>query len=82
MHITMTAIDATVNDGKLKATNLTAKLRLFPDGTEVIILARQDFNIMAGSDHTRHQLSEAKKELAETKAEAAQLRAKEEAVRK
>lgn len=71
MHITTTAITGTIKKGELVTENA---LSLFPDGTEVIVLPRADFNLIAGSDHTRHQLAETKKELAATKAEAAQLR--------
>ena len=61
---TMTAIRGAVTKGVLEPQG---DLALFPDGTEVIIMARQDFNKIAGNDSARHQLSEAKQELANTR---------------
>ena len=52
---TMTAITGTIKNGELQTTK---DLALFPDGTEVIILSRADFNVIAGSDSARHQASD------------------------
>ena len=56
----MTAITGKIEKGKLK---LSASPSLFEDGTEVILLARLDFDIIAGSDSTRFQLQKAKEAL-------------------
>lgn len=74
---TMTAITGTVKNGELQTTK---DLALFPDGTEVIILSRADFNVIAGSDSARHQLVTMKQELTQSRAEALQLRTEREAI--
>ena len=64
MDIGVLAIRATIENGQI---NAFGDLKLFNDGTEVIILARTDWNRIAGSDSTRHQLSEALKEIEKLK---------------
>ena len=56
MNVGMTAIRGTINQGVLIPQ---ADLNLFADGTEVIVIAREDFNVIAGSDSTRFQLQQA-----------------------
>lgn len=56
----ITAITGTVIKGELKPT---ASLSLFPDGTDVIIIARADWDIIAGSDSTRSQLAKVREML-------------------
>lgn len=56
----MTAIPGKIEKGKLK---LSASPSLFADGTEVILLARADWDTIAGSDSTRHQLDQARERL-------------------
>jgi len=56
----MIAITGKIKKGKLE---LTADPSLFPEGAEVILLARNDWNTIAGSDSTRYQLEQARKQL-------------------
>ena len=62
----MTAITGTIKKGKLKPNG---DLTLFPDGTDVIVLARADWDNITGSDSTRHQLAQAKEALEAVKRE-------------
>ena len=55
--MTYTAIKTIINEGKVDAD-----LALF-NGKEVIIIAREDFNTIAGSDSTRFQLQQAQAEI-------------------
>ncbi len=57
-----TAITGKIKEGELMPT---ASLSLFPDGTEVIILSRADWNIIAGSDSTQSRLAQAENILQE-----------------
>ena len=55
--MTYNAIKTTVNEGKAETD-----LALF-NGQEVIILAKKDFDVIAGSDSARFQLEQALKEI-------------------
>ena len=69
MQSIMTAVTGTIEQGELKAD-----MSLFPDGTKVIVLSREDWNRWAGSDSARHQLEQKESELTQTRQ---QLTAKE-----
>jgi len=55
LHIQMTVIPGTIQKGELLTENA---LSLFPDGTPVYVISREDFNRIAGSDSARHQLEQ------------------------
>lgn len=55
MHIQSTVIPGTIQKGELQTENA---LSLFPDGTSVYVISREDFNRIAGSDSARHQLEQ------------------------
>lgn len=59
---TYSAIKTTVTEGKVDSD-----LALF-NGQEVIILAKEDFNAIAGSDSARYQLEQAQAEIERLKA--------------
>lgn len=60
MHIVSTAITGTIKKGELQTEQA---LSVFPDGTEVIIIERQGWNQIAGSDHARHRAQVAEQAL-------------------
>lgn len=64
MKSIITAVNGTIRGGVLIADSLSA----FPDETAVIVLSREDFNDIAGSDHVRFQLQEVLAEIERLKA--------------
>ena len=58
MHVSSIAVTGTVKGGKL-----AADFSAFPDNTEVIVVSREYFYQLAGSDSTRHQLEQAQQAL-------------------
>ena len=63
----MKSIIIAVN-GTIKEGVFIGSLSAFPDDTEVIVLSREDFDHIAGSDHVRFQLQEARAEIERLKA--------------
>ena len=57
MQSIMTAVTGTIEQGELKAD-----MSLFPEGTKVIILSREDWNRFAGSDSLQYQFAQLKAE--------------------
>ena len=60
----MTVIPGTIQKGELLTDSA---LSAFPDGTQVYVISRENFNHIAGSDSARHQLEQKEVELTRAK---------------
>lgn len=67
----MTVIPGTIQKGEILTESA---LSLFPDGTQVYVISREDFNRIAGSDSARHRAQKAEEALQVIEVELAQTR--------